>query len=60
MTYLAPWHTQAGFVEAIADGIEQAAASLGGTRGSKAALIYTAHAIPKPMADRAPYTRQFP
>ena len=58
-TYLAPWHTQAGFVEAIADGIEQAAASLGGTRGSEAALIYTAHAIPEPMADRAPYTHQF-
>ena len=59
MTYLAPWHTQAGFVEAIADGIEQAVAPLGGARGSEAALIYTAHAIPKPMADRAPYTHQF-
>ena len=59
VTYLSPWHTQAGFVEAIADGIEQAAASLGGARGSEAALIYTAHAIPAPMADRAPYTRQF-
>ena len=30
VTYLSPWHTQAGFVEAIADGIEHAAASLGG------------------------------
>jgi ferrochelatase len=59
MTYLPPWHTQAGFVEAIADGISQAAMSLGGRRGSEAALVYTAHAIPDPMADRAPYTRQF-
>lgn len=59
ITYLAPWHTQTGFVEAIADGIKQAAASLGETRGGEAALIYTAHAIPEPMADRAPYTRQF-
>ena len=59
MTYLSPWHPQAGFVEAIADGIEQAAASLGEARGGEAALIYTAHAIPEPMADRAPYTHQF-
>ena len=59
VTYLSPWHTQAGFVEAIADGIEHAAASLGGARGGEAALVYTAHAIPQPMADRAPYTRQF-
>lgn len=59
VTYLSPWHTEPGFVEAVADGIEHAAASLGGARGAAAALVYTAHAIPQPMADRAPYTRQF-
>ena len=59
VTYLSPWHAQAGFVEAVADGIRQAAASLGEARGDEAALIYTAHAIPEPMAERAPYTRQF-
>ena len=59
VTYLPPWHTQVGFVEAIADGIEQAAASLGKARGDAAMLIYTAHAIPEPMAERAPYARQF-
>ncbi len=59
MTYLSPWHIQAGFVDAIADGVGQAVASLGAARGGAAALIYTAHAIPEPMADRAPYTRQF-
>ena len=59
VTYLPPWHAQAGFVEAIAGGIEQATASLGKARGSEAALVYTAHAIPEPMAERAPYTRQF-
>ena len=58
VTYLSPWHTEPGFVEAIADGIEQAASALGEARGG-AALVYTAHAIPQPMADRAPYTRQF-
>ena len=59
VTYLPPWHTQAGFVEAIADDIEQAAAALDGARRGAAALVYTAHAIPQPMAERAPYTRQF-
>ena len=59
MTYLSPWHTRTGFVEAIADRIRQSAARLGRTRGGGAALIYTAHAIPEPMADRAPYARQF-
>ena len=59
ITYLSPWHTQAGFVEAIADCIGQAATSLGEARGGEAALIYTAHAIPEPMADQAPYTHQF-
>ena len=59
VTYLSPWHTHTGFVDAIARVIGQAAASLGRTRGGEAALIYTAHAIPESMADRAPYTRQF-
>ena len=59
MTYLSPWHTQPGFIEAIADGVGQAAGLLGEARGSEAALVYTAHAIPEPMADRAPYARQF-
>ena len=59
VTYLPPWHTQTGFVEAVADGVERAAAALGGPRGNEAALVYTAHAIPQQMADQAPYTRQF-
>ena len=59
MTYLPPWHAETGFVDAIADRIGQAAAPLGRTRAGEAALVYTAHAIPEPMADRAPYARQF-
>ena len=59
MTYLSSWHTQPGFIEAIADGVGQAAELLGEVRGSEAALVYTAHAIPEPMAGRAPYARQF-
>jgi len=59
VTYLAPWHIHAGFLEAIADTIRQASAPLGPTRAQEAALIYTAHAIPAAMATGAPYTQQF-
>jgi ferrochelatase len=59
VTYLAPWHTHPGFIEAIADTICQASAPLGPERAQEAALIYTAHAIPTAMAAGAPYTQQF-
>lgn len=59
VTYLAPWYTQAGYLAAVADTIQQAGAGLGPERFAAAALIYTAHSIPVPMAAEAPYTQQF-
>jgi ferrochelatase len=59
VTYLAPWHTHPGFIEAIADTIRQASTPLGPERAQAAALIYTAHAIPTAMATGAPYSQQF-
>lgn len=59
VTYLAPWYTHPGFIEAIAATIQQASQALGPARAPCAALIYTAHAIPEAMAAGAPYTRQF-
>ena len=59
VTYLAPWHTHPGFLEAIADTIRQASKPLGPRRAQEAALIYTAHAIPAAMATASPYTQQF-
>src|SRR2546422_4437898 len=59
VTYLPPWHTHPGFLEAIADTIRQASAPLGPGRAQEAALIYTAHAIPTAMAPGAPYPQQF-
>src|SRR5215471_4384092 len=59
VTYLAPWHLHAGFIEAIADTVRQASRPLGAARAQEAALIYTAHAIPTAMATGAPYTHQF-
>ena len=59
VTYVTPWHTHPGFIEAIAATIHQASQPLGPARAQRAALIYTAHAIPEAMAAGAPYTQQF-
>lgn len=59
VTYLAPWYTHPGFIEAIAATIQQASQALGPARAQRAGLIYTAHAIPEAMAMGAPYTQQF-
>lgn len=59
VTYLAPWHTHPGFIEAIAATIQHAGQALGPARAQRAGLIYTAHAIPEAMSIGAPYTQQF-
>lgn len=59
VTYLDPWYTHPGYIEAIADHMRQAWACLGPERAQRAALIYTAHSIPQTMAAKAPYTAQF-
>jgi ferrochelatase len=59
VTYLDPWYTQAGYIEAIADHMRQAGQVLGHERAQRAALVYTAHSIPEAMAAQAPYTQQF-
>jgi ferrochelatase len=59
VTYLEPWYTHAGYLEAIADHMRQAGQILGHERTQRAALVYTAHSIPAAMAVQAPYTQQF-
>jgi protoporphyrin/coproporphyrin ferrochelatase len=59
ITYLDPWYTQAGHIEAIVDQLRQVYQSLGLERAQQAALIYTAHSIPTAMAAKAPYVEQF-
>lgn len=59
VTYVSSWHTHPGFIEAIVATIQQASRPLGPARTQRAALIYTAHAIPEAMAAGAPYTQQF-
>ncbi|MGE3538118.1 MAG: ferrochelatase [Candidatus Tectimicrobiota bacterium] len=59
VTYLEPWYRHAGYLTAVADTIRQAGAALGPEGLAQAALIYTAHSIPVPMAAESPYTQQF-
>jgi ferrochelatase len=59
VTYLDPWYTQSGYIEAIVDHLRQAYQELGPERAERAALIYTAHSIPEAMAANAPYAQQF-
>jgi ferrochelatase len=59
VTYLEPWYTQPGYIEAIVDYLRLAARELGEARASRAALVFTAHSIPETMAARAPYAEQF-
>jgi ferrochelatase len=59
VTYLEPWYTHTGYIEAIADHMRQAGERLGHERAQRAALVYTAHSIPEAMAAQAPYTQQF-
>ncbi len=59
VTYLDPWYTHAGYIEAIADHMRQACQVLGPERAQRAVLVYTAHSIPEAMAAQAPYTQQF-
>jgi ferrochelatase len=59
VTYLDPWYTHAGYLEAIVDYMQQAGQVLGQARAQRAALVYTAHSIPEAMAAQAPYTQQF-
>ncbi len=54
-----PWWREEGFIQAIAAGIQEAVAGWSPQRFAQAALVFTAHAIPEPVAVRAPYARQF-
>jgi len=54
VTYLEPWYTHPGYLDAIVDHMRQACQVLGRERAQRAALVYTAHSIPTAMAAAAP------
>ena len=53
------WHLHPGFINAIAERIRIACNDIPESRFAKAALIFTAHAIPQVAAKTSPYPEQF-
>ncbi len=61
ITYAPVWHTNPGFINAIAQNITAAFAQLTAEEKSRhrAELIFTTHSIPRAMAHKSPYSQQF-
>jgi ferrochelatase len=57
VTYVGDWHAHPGFIEANADNILAARASLPADLQGAARIVFTAHSIPSAMAERFPYQR---
>jgi protoporphyrin/coproporphyrin ferrochelatase len=58
VVYTGDWHTHDGFIEAVADHIEQARATLPADVRHRARIVFTAHSIPTGMAHADTYQRQ--
>jgi ferrochelatase len=58
VTYVGDWHVREGFVEANAVNVREAFARLPEAVRTRARLVFTAHSIPRSMADAYPYERQ--
>jgi protoporphyrin/coproporphyrin ferrochelatase len=59
ITYVGNWHTHPGFIAANAAHARDALEQLPSSVRDRTRLIFTAHSIPVPMAERYPYRRQF-
>jgi ferrochelatase len=57
IVYVDDWHTHPGFIEANAEHVGDALATLPADVRPRAQLVFTAHSIPVPMAERFPYQR---
>jgi ferrochelatase len=56
--WAAAWHTHPLFVTAVADAVVAALVTIPAARRAAAPLVFTAHSIPRSMADRSPYVEQ--
>jgi ferrochelatase len=56
--FVGDWHANPGFIDANADNVRQALDRLPADRRARAKLIFTAHSIPKSMAEAYPYEAQ--
>lgn len=54
-----PWWQDPGYIEALADRIEEVCADWDAERRAATAFMFTAHAIPKTIEDTSPYREQF-
>jgi len=61
VTYAPEWHNRTGFIHALAQRVNDAYAQLTAEEKARhrAELIFTAHSIPRKMAQESPYNRQF-
>lgn len=61
ITYAPEWHKNPGFINAIAQNVQDAYAQLTTEEKARhrAELIITTHSIPRDMAMRSPYSKQF-
>jgi ferrochelatase len=57
--YTPPFFDNPKFVQANVERVRDALSKLGKTSFDDTALIFTAHSIPRAMADRSPYAQQF-
>jgi ferrochelatase len=55
VVYVGDWHEHPGFIAANAEHVRRAYEQLPADRRASARLIFTAHSIPIPMAERYPY-----
>lgn len=56
--YADPWYAHEGFIAANAAHVRQALAALPSSLSPRARLVFTAHSIPKAMAEASQYTQQ--
>jgi ferrochelatase len=54
VTVAGPWHTVPGFLDALAQRVEEALTRFPGERRATLPVILTAHSLPRPVVDREP------
>jgi ferrochelatase len=59
VVFAPPWSTHGGFLDAVADRARQALAAVPEDARAWTPLVFTAHSIPLPMAEAAPYVSEF-
>src|SRR5262249_61461790 len=58
VSYVPSWHVHPLFVDAVAEQVRAAHATLPEALRAGAALVFTAHSIPVPAAEQSPYVAE--